>query len=516
MTIVIVAGVGGGVLILALGVTVLLWVLSQGSKPADKAAIAKADNKASATAPPATEPNPEANPEANPEENPKVEAPGPEIHGAGVGRVEAPGPTTTPPAATTPEKTTVVPPMPNPGVTVPVNTGVKSPLPMPGVTPMPTPPATTTPMPMPTKPEPIKPEPVKPLPEPAVPVGNPLDGFAKVVTLPTLEEKGKAVADATKPFLLGALKLPPKAICSMNLKGGDNAISTNAKQKFVLEAANNGTAERDWDIRIETEGGSTPVVVAKLAIQNDQLNFQWTDDAAKQLTSAPYLCNCVLTMKAGTGSHQVALRQPVTGAPMKVDLDKPMSAKFTIAYPPNPKQIVIQLGPPEGKFPAFMKFEKPELTAKKDTTVFMAGPSEEVKLLHVRFDSKMSSRLLQIDAFAHYQIHLMPKPDKYLKATLPKLLPSTAGDNDLALAGQKNLAANKVIPAADKAALETQATKTVADMARRKAEAVLLQDLVKAIQGEAKIHFHILYEADTETRIVLVDTGAAPPMMPPP
>ncbi|MGI8978602.1 MAG: protein kinase domain-containing protein [Pirellulaceae bacterium] len=486
MTIVIVAGVGGGVLILALGVTVLLWVLSQGGKTAEKTAIAKAENKGSATAPAATE----ANPEANPEENPKVEIPNP--------------------ATTTPEKTTVVPPMPNPGVTNPATT-VNPPMPMPGVTPMPMPPATTTPAPMPPKPEPVKP---MPMPEPAVPIGNPLADFPKVVPLPPLEEKGKAVADATKPFLLGAIKLPPKAICSISLKGGDNAISTNAKQKFVMEAANNGTAERDWDIRIETEGGGTPVLVAKLAIQNDQLNFQWTDEATKHVTSAPYLCNCVLTMKAGTGSHQLALRQPVVGAPMKVDLDKPMSARYTIEYPPNPKQIVIVLGPPEGKFPKF-KFERPELTAKKDNTIFRTGTEDGAMLLHFRLDCAMSSKLLTIGAKAGYQIHGMTQPKPWLKNVAAQIVPATAQANAKAAEDLANLPKLK-LDAEKNTAATTQLNKLVADTTQQKAEAVKLAALAKELDGNSGIHFHIFYEADTETRIVLVNTGAAPPMAPPP
>ena len=58
--------------------------------------------------------------------------------------------------------------------------------------------------------------------------------------------------------------------------------------------------------------------------------------------------------------------------------------------------------------------------------------------------------------------------------------------------------------------------KLVADTTQQKAEAVKLAALAKELNGNSQIHFHILYEADTETRIVLVDTGAAPPMMPPP
>ncbi|MFN0018146.1 MAG: protein kinase domain-containing protein, partial [Pirellulaceae bacterium] len=482
LAIVLGVGIGGGVLILALGITVLIWVMSRGGKPVDKNAVAKADaKKAAATTP--VEGNPEANPEANPEVNPEVD----------------------PAATTTPEKTTPAPTKEGPKTTVP--------MPMPNLPmPMPMPPA-TVPMPMPKPPEPVKPVPM-PMPEPMVPVGNPFVGFAKVVTLPPLEEKGKPVADATKPFLLGTVKLPPKALCLVNLKGGDNAISTNAKQKFVMEAGNNGTSERDWDFKLVTEGANATVTVAKLSLQNDQLNFQWTDDATKQLNAAPYLCNCVLTMSAGSGAHALALRQPLTGEAMKIDLEKPMMAKFNVDYPPNPKQIVIQLGPPEGKFPKF-KFEKAELTAKNDNTMFSTGPGDEVHLLHFKIISSMSGRMLKIDGQPNFKLHGMNKPEKYVKAKMNKLIPDTEAASQAAMQQQAQVNANiNQIPPDRRPQAEAEMKKLVEDTATQKTQAVMLRDLVKDLQGDGKIHFHIFYEADTENKVVLVSTGAAPPMAP--
>ena len=497
MAIVIGVGIGSGVLILGIGVTILIWVLSQAGKPiVDKNAIAKAENKAKATTPTEEAGNPEANPEVNPEVNPTAEPPG---------TAATKGPEKTSPAPTTEGPKTTVP-MPIPGANDPMNTGVKPPMPMP----MPMP-ATPTPMPMPPKVEPVKP---MPTPEPMVPVGNPFVGFAKVVTLPPLEEKNKPLPDATKPLLLGNIKLPPKALCLINLKGGDNAISTNAKQKFVLEAGNNGTSERDWDFKLATEGAGATVTVAKLSLQNDQLNFQWTDDATKNLNAAPYLCNCVLSMSAGMGSHVLALRQVVTGEPLKIDLEKPMTTKFKIDYPPNPKQIVIQLGPPEGSFPKF-KFEKPELTAKNDNTMFMTGPGEDIMLLHFKLVSAMSGPLLKIDAQSNYQIHGMTKPDKYVKAKMNRLIPDAEAASAQALNQQHQLNANLAqIPEERRAQVEAEMKKLVEDTATRKTQAGMLVGLVKDLQGAGKLHFHIYYEADSDTKVELVSTGAAPPMAP--
>ena len=503
LPVVIGVGVGGGVLIIALGVTVLIWVLSRGGE--DKIAVAKAEAKQpTATATPSAEANPEANPEVNPEVNPTPAA--------------TPATTTNPgSAAVNPKNPDVKPATPMPATPMPPAT----------TTPMPaTPAATTTPMPPPmpkpepaktepVKPEPVKPEPVKPapMPEPVVPVGNPFAGFAKIVPLPPLEEKGKVVAEATKPVSLGAIKLPPNALCVVNLLGGENAIFASAKQKFELKAGNNGTSGRDWDIKLAGEGSTTPILVARLEIENDQLNFHWTDEATRQLATAPFLCNCVLSMSAGSGSHQLALRQPLTGEALKIDLEKPMSAKYTLDYPPNPKQIVIQLGPPEGKFPKF-KFEKPELTAKKDTTVFTTGPGEEVQLLHLRLDCLMTSKLLKIDAIPQFKLHGMNKPDRYLKTTLKQMIPATEQASAIAIKNQTDLAAATGLPAEQKATLEAQTKKEVEDTAIRKTQAAQLQTLIGDLQGQGKIHFHIYYEADseTQTKVVLLSTGAAPPM----
>jgi eukaryotic-like serine/threonine-protein kinase len=521
LALVLAAGIGGGVLILAVGITVLIWVLSRdGGSPVAKNAVAKADVKGAVT--PATTAAAEENPEANPEVNPAV---------PGAPAAAKTSDPLTPVVAPEAPKA-IVPPMASPGVTDPVNAGVKPPMPS-----IPTPPATTPPTPEPAKPEPVKPEPAKPepakpepskpepvkpeapkpepvKPEPAKSEPNPFETFAKVVTLPPLEEKGKPAADATKPFLLGAVKLPPKALCLMNLKGGDNAIATSAKQKFLLEAGNNGTSERDWDIKLVTEGSANAVVVAKVGIADDQLNFQWMEEATRPMSPAPYLRNCVLGMSAGSGSHQMALRQPLTAEPMKVDLDKAMLAKYTIDYPPNPKQIVIQLSPPEGKFPKY-KFEKPELTAKKDSTMFTTGPNDETMLLHFRLDCLMANKVLTISAKPAYKIHGMNQPKAWMKTVLNQIGPATEQASAIAQSKQASLA-KATLNAEQKAAAETQINKEVADTAIQKSQAVMLTDLVKELQGQGKFHFEILYEADTETKVVLVSTGGPPPMTPAP
>ncbi|MCE9525533.1 MAG: hypothetical protein K8R36_05715, partial [Planctomycetales bacterium] len=198
----------------------------------------------------------------------------------------------------------------------------------------------------------------------------------------------------------------------------------------------------------------------------------------------------------------------------KIDLEKAMSAKFKIDYPPNPKQIVIQLGPPEGSFQKFA-FEKAELTAKNDNTIFKTGPGDDVKLLHFKLISSMSGPLLKIEAQSNYQIHGMPKPEKYVKAKMNKLIPDTEAASQAAMQQQAQVNANiNQIPPDRRAQAEAEMKKLVENTATQKTQAVMLRDLVKDLQGDGKIHFRIFYEADTETKVELVSTGAAPPMAP--
>src|SRR6185436_17291558 len=230
-------------------------------------------------------------------------------------------------------------------------------------------------------------------------------------------------------------------------------------------------------------------------------------------SSAPYLCNCLLTMSAGTGTHQVALRQPLTVEPLKVDLEKPMSAKYTIDYPPSQKQIVIRLDQPEGEF-LKVKFDKSELTAKKDATVLMTGPAEDAMLLHFRLECTMPSKLLTLTGKVGYQIHGMTQPKPWLKNVMSQIGPATDNANKVAKTKLDEVTKSTTLPAEEKAAATTQLTKEVTDTAKQKEQALALMDLAKKLHGAGKIHFQIVYEADTETKIPLFSTGAPPPAIP--
>lgn len=361
-----------------------------------------------------------------------------------------------------------------------------------------------------TSSSPSPPEPANPPsnPSPAVPLENPFLGLAKEVSLPALEDKGKSVTTATQPIVLGSVKLPASALCLINIRGGDDAISTNARQRFELASANGGTAQREWEVHVATQGNSARLMVARLGLQNDELTFQWTDEATRQLSSAPYFCNCILSLTSGKYTHQLALRQPLRMEPMLVDFEKPMSARCRLEYPPSTARIVVQLEPPEGRFPKY-KFDKPELAARNDNTVLMVGDSWEVMVLQFKLVAGLTGKSLKLDSQPQYKIHGMAKPEKYNKAALPRLMAAIDAARQRANQQLSQLAANfGSLPADQGLKVEALLRQNIADAETQKIQAARLADLVMALQAKGKIHFQVCYAVDRDTRIALASTAS--------
>jgi hypothetical protein len=96
-----------------------------------------------------------------------------------------------------------------------------------------------------------------------------------------------------------------------------------------------------------------------------------------------------------------------------------------------------------------------------------------------------------------------------------RLLPDAEAASAQAMNQQQQLNANLAqIPEERRAQAEAEIKKLVEDTATRKTQIGMLTGLVKEIQGVGKLHFHIYYEADSDTKVELVSTGAAPPMAP--
>lgn len=410
MPLILAGGIGGGVLALAAIITIVVMLMSGGGD--DEKEVAKAvDGNTEQTATPTGEGNPaEANP---PEANPVGEA--------------------NPPAEANP----VIPAEANP-VVPPAEAN-----PAPAVTPMPAVPVTPEPtkpdqaQPEPAKPEPAKPEPMvaavtpepppkvepkpapKPMPKP-MPVGDPFIGFAKGVALPKLPAgMSEPTPEMLAPVVLGPCKVSDDAtVISATMRGGSTAYS-KGKMQFTMESGNGGTSLRDWDIKISGGLVEKPVVIAQISAKNEQLLFQWTAEAAKQ-TAAPYLCNCLITLSAGSGKAEFALREPVSAEPIVIGIEKRAPpAKFNIDLPPEPKQLMFEILSVEGEIPK-IKYDNKDLVAEKDTTFFWVGNVETELPLAMKLDTSVtnSGRTVQVAMMPHFKIEPLTRPVMFGKKEL--------------------------------------------------------------------------------------------------
>lgn len=485
MPLILAGGIGGGVLVLGLIVGLVIYLTSGGGDgkqvakgdPEKPATASKEPGTAAGEANPATEANPavEANPvipaEANPvvplaEANPKPAEPMPMATATPAVDPAAPKP------EVTPEPSKPEPPM------------------VAAVTP--------------PKPEPPMP---KPTPKPA-PVGNPFVGFGKAVTLPKLPA---AMSEPTPEMLasivLGPCKLPDEnTVVSMVLKGGETAFS-KGKMKFTLQSANGGTSLRDWDIKVSGGLVETPITVAIISAKNDQLLFQWTAEAAKQ-AAAPYLCNCMVSMNAGTGKVDLALREPVSAEPIPIGIEKRnQPAKYNIDLPPEAKQLVFEILGVEGDVPK-VKYDNKELTADKDTTFFWVGNVETEMPLGMKIDTSVtnSGRTVQVITIPHFKLEGMARPSMYAKRELQAL--SQNIESELQIGGAMIQQAALVQDAKKKGELSQAGTLKIEPAQKAKAQFEQMQNLAKGLQSNGKIKFRI-YATAEDGKVELVNSDGA-------
>lgn len=269
---------------------------------------------------------------------------------------------------------------------------------------------TTAAAPKPTTPPP------PPAPKPAPkPMGDPLKDFPKeFIELPALAKDGPI----PEPVSLGKVAMPPKSLLIIHLLGGDGAIK--GKSRFVMEAADGGTAERDWDIFLrEGEAESGGVKVAHLSLKENDLMFQWEAEAPQQLAS-PHLINCMLQLAAGPKQATVALRKPIEVEPLKAEILKgTLKGKFDVPFPPNSDRMKVDIVF-DGPFPP-LKFEgqNPMDSDKGKATVWF-GASQETQIFALRLDT-VFRRQLEIGFDPHVRINTTAKPEKLTAAGLGKM-----------------------------------------------------------------------------------------------
>jgi hypothetical protein len=354
----------------------------------------------------------------------------------------------------------------------------------------------------------------KPAPAKATPKPEPFKGFAKAVLLPELPETagGQPMTGALDPLPLGTCKLDEQTALAIVLHVGDTPVR-GSKQKFDLQPKA-GTA-REWDVTLS--GAGTPAVIANLSVKDNNLQFQWTDEAVKQAPAARQLCNCALDLTAGAAQHNVALRTPELGAPLVVEIDKANpGVKWPLADVPAPKQVYIQVTRVE----EIRKYRQdPKLPVSiGDSLQIWAGEDEKSLPLGLNLVSSTTARGVEIKLQPQVKFESGQKSSLYRRKDIVAMQTQVA--QELPLMQQQLEQAKRDRPSTNpaKAAIETQLindrkAKLTVDLEKRDAllkQLTFITSFAENFQGAARIHFRVYCQAGP-TQIDLLMTEEETP-----
>lgn len=193
------------------------------------------------------------------------------------------------------------------------------------------------------KPEP-KPAPPKPPPKPA----DPFSQFPKAVDLPVLGQDGGA-----EPFALGKVFTAPESGWQLTLYGGESALRNlrGSTRQFLLQEKETDPSKASWIVQLEEKPAGAEAKqtdVAKLWRDGDALKFQWVDGADP--TSANFLRNCVLEVRADAKSAYVQLVTTKVVEPIVIDLYKGTGkASAPCEFLPDPAKLRVEVLKVEGR-----------------------------------------------------------------------------------------------------------------------------------------------------------------------
>jgi hypothetical protein len=243
-----------------------------------------------------------------------------------------------------------------------------------------------------------------------------------------------------------------------------------------------------------------------LQAQNNQLQFQWTEDAILQSAIARQLLNCVLHL--GKSKQTLALRAPVKGQPLVFDLEKPgATIKWSLRDLPLAKQIFLEVTATEG-------FERQRLEPKTpinpgDSVVIAAGPAEKSLPLLLRLNTSSSASSLDVRLQASVKLEGWTEPRVYrrkdllaLKLESDLIYTQTKNEYDSIKAKRPSLQSEKDAQraAVDRLARELTSLNTRIDQLN-----YVLEFSTKT-EGAAKIHFRAYFLAG-ETKVDLLRTA---------
>jgi serine/threonine protein kinase len=337
----------------------------------------------------------------------------------------------------------------------------------------------------------------------AAPKIEPFKGFEVAVDLPPLPETaGQSPGEALTAIELGPCRLDDKAPLLVVLHGGETAIRT-PRQKFELQGKPGGRA---WDVLMSS--GDSPAVVATIAAQEQKLMFQWTGEALKQAPTAQQLANCALELTSDKHRHVAALRLPVLGEPLVVEIDKAGdNAKWLMGNLPSLKSTFLEVTRAEGFKP--VKQEPKEPVNPGTTILVWVGPKDKPPPLALKLTSTANLRGVTVNMQPQVKLEGVTDLKPYRRKEVLPLQPQAA--RDLEILRNQLEAAKRKRPStvADKAVLEgtkTNLTTQVDSRAILLDQLAFLADFTESTAGNARLHFRVYHQASDNVQVDLLIT----------
>jgi serine/threonine-protein kinase len=356
------------------------------------------------------------------------------------------------------------------------------------------------------------PPPAKPAPKAAAkpaPKPQPFAGLPKAVDLPPIPDTGGS-AEGNPPAVLGPCRVDDQATLLITLAGGA-AATRNPKQSFDL--VQQPTSARHWDVVLTSE---SPQKVATLAVEKGQLTFAWQPELGMLAGTARLLSNCALILQTGDSRHVMALRKPVLGEPLRIDLDKPASVRWTIPDLPPARQLQLAVTRVEGV--KDIRKEPAEPVAPGNALSVWMGPSDKWYPLGLRLTSSANNRGVTINFQPQIKLQGFNEPQTYRRKDIPVLQQRAAAELDAATKGLEQAkrdrpSTNPVKGPIEKELIEkrkTLFTEQLNNLTVVIEQLAYIAQFMEVTQGEAKVHFRISYMAD-DVPIDLLITEEQPP-----
>lgn len=323
-------------------------------------------------------------------------------------------------------------------------------------------------------------------------------------------------AAAPVPCDLGVLAIPADAPVAISLLGGLTAGPPGTS--FQLAPSRDSAVPR-WRFQcVDTSSGDpADAAIAELAHVDQRLLFTWLD-AATQLDSAPYLCNCVLHIRCGDLTHDLRLRRPEPCAPLRVNLKKPTTTlRAKISTPPDGAQLRFQVIPVKTPWPEHSALNPAAPVPVSGGTVrIVLGDEAEADILALALTPQCRSAF-QLTCEATFRVQANAEAQRCSARKMTEVEQWVAQNQTQANALTQHMRAVVVALAASdpaRGAREADLRQAEANLAACTTMTQRMQWLsqtrAQVAQG-APIHFRLFYLADgCEVDLLCSDAAVAP------